>query len=133
MFQPGLTPAHVDTPCADNQYGQYNTTVIKGVGPFNMTMDLYVKDKFTESPADLSVLFEEGVEPSTSQVIEADDTYYKLVSVAGVDGCVQTDCSASTAKHFGGKKGTCASLGYTVPTGSQHIPFCCTVHGFKKP
>ncbi|EOD21055.1 hypothetical protein EMIHUDRAFT_208184 [Emiliania huxleyi CCMP1516] len=29
--------------------------------------------------------------------------------------------------------GRCKGVGYTVPTGSQAIPFCCTVQGFKRP
>ena len=62
-----------------------------------------------------------------------DTTYYKLVNVAGTAGCVEANVSASTAKIFGGEAGTCTSHGYTVPTGSRKIPFCCTVQGFKKP
>ena len=72
---------------------------------------------------------------STAAEVATDDdtTYYKLVTVAGTPGCVQADVSATTAKAFGGKAGTCPAQGFTVPTGSQKIPFCCTVQGFKKP
>ena len=133
MFQPGLTQAHVDDPCQENKYGHYERTTVEGAGLFNMTVDVYSKTNEDAPGADFSILYEESVEPQLSQVIGPDGTYYKLVKVAGVDGCVQTDVSASTAKAFGGKPGTCAALGYTVPTGTQKIPFCCTVHGFKKP
>ena len=62
-----------------------------------------------------------------------DNMYYKLVNVAGINGCVEANVSSTTASAFGGKLGNCLSLGYTVPTGTQKIPFCCTVEGFKKP
>jgi len=61
-----------------------------------------------------------------------DATYFKLVDVAGVAGCVDTQVSADTANTFGGTLGECKSQGYAISTGDQKIPFCCTVHGWKK-
>ena len=64
----------------------------------------------------------------------ANSTYHKLVNVAGVDGCVEAGNMCSrVAWMFGASMGSCESLGYTVPTGSQWIPGCWTVKGFKKP
>ena len=51
----------------------------------------------------------DGNSTSPSNESLDDATYYKLVDVAGVEGCVDTQVSAATAKHFGGKLGDCAS------------------------
>jgi len=62
---------------------------------------------------------------------ESTSTFYKMVTVKGVPGCVQADVSSFTAKLFGGKPGTCAGENCTTPTASQKIPGCCTVQGFS--
>ena len=43
IFEPGLTLAKDLTPCQENGYPFYNSTVTHGVAPISMTLDLYVK------------------------------------------------------------------------------------------
>ena len=85
-----------------------------------------------------SVPRQRGEEARTAEGIDAPSdggggVYHRLVRVGGVDGCVEASVSATTASAFGGTEGRCKGVGYTVPTGSQAIPFCCTVQGFKRP
>lgn len=41
IFEPGLTKANDETPCADFRYKNYTGTVTHGFGPVSMTLDLY--------------------------------------------------------------------------------------------
>jgi cathepsin X len=44
IFEPGLTKATDNTPCKDNKYSGYDSTVTHGFGPIKMTLDLYKPD-----------------------------------------------------------------------------------------
>jgi cathepsin X len=41
IFEPGLQKASDNTPCGDNNFKTYDTTVTHGFGPVKMTLDLY--------------------------------------------------------------------------------------------
>jgi len=45
IFEPGLKKATDNTPCGDNHYHNYTSTVTHGFGPVKMTLDLYGPDK----------------------------------------------------------------------------------------
>ena len=40
IFEPGLTLATDSTPCGDNKFHTYDSTVTHGFGPVKMTLDL---------------------------------------------------------------------------------------------
>merc|ERR1712166_896209 len=44
IFEPGLTLATDNTPCADHKFHTYDSTVTHGFGPVKMTLDLYKPD-----------------------------------------------------------------------------------------
>ncbi len=64
-------------------------------------------------------------------ITRANDTYYKLVSIAGKKGCVEAPVSPTVATRFGALYGTCLTQNCTTFTGSRYIPFCCVVKGYK--
>eukprot|EP01136_Pigoraptor_vietnamica_P026745 Opistho-1_new@82128 len=41
IFEPGLTLASDNSPCADLKFTNYSSTVTHGFGPISMTLDLY--------------------------------------------------------------------------------------------
>lgn len=53
LFEPGLTKATSDTPCADNNYHTYKSTVTHGVPPVTMTLDLYNPDPMYQAAQQL--------------------------------------------------------------------------------
>jgi hypothetical protein len=42
VFEQGLVLASSNTPCADNTYNKYDTTVTHGFGSLKSTLDMYV-------------------------------------------------------------------------------------------
>jgi cathepsin X len=48
IFEPGLTKATDNSPCGDNNFKTYDTTVTHGFGPVKMTLDLFNRTNATE-------------------------------------------------------------------------------------
>ena len=42
IFEPGLVLADSNTPCYDNTYNKYDTTVTHGFGALKATLDMYI-------------------------------------------------------------------------------------------
>ena len=45
VFEPSLTKADTNSPCADRKYTVYKSTPTHGVWPITMTLDLFDKEK----------------------------------------------------------------------------------------
>merc|ERR1711865_1007446 len=50
IFEPGLTLATDNTPCADHKFHTYDSIVTHGFGPIKMTLDLYKPDTMDAAP-----------------------------------------------------------------------------------
>jgi hypothetical protein len=128
IFEPGLTKATDNHPCADAKYTNYTSTVTHGFGPVKMTLDLYAP---TEPVAKQQT--EEKLIINGNLAANACTTYRKVTGDACADSCLGTTvgvCPVSLVVKGGDlTKGTCEDVGYTHANGtvSQKAGPCGTL------
>ena len=88
IFEPGLTKATDNTPCKDNKYSGYDSTVTHGFGPIKMTLDLYKPDSEEKASDDTP--------PHLSQAWVALSTGDGEPGATGKESYLYEDCKESS-------------------------------------
>jgi cathepsin X len=128
MFEPGLTKATDNSPCSDNHYSNYSSTVTHGFGPVKMTLDLYSPDEALVSVAPAAPRVRKGGEVWTREEEEANGLFVKEHVVSPRSHDLLAAEALPDAFTWCDKDG----VNYCTMSRNQHLPqYCgsCWAHG----
>lgn len=96
IFEPGLTKADTNSPCADKQFTTYDSTVTHGFGPVKMTLDLYDPAKEAAVALAFNGTTCEKAQPTSKDLLNCGRGCENYVSRGGGSGMCVEDASSPT-------------------------------------